>query len=183
MAKPRRQAAMVLDNVITLRLPNENCSPGSSDSTQSPHPPPIPQKSCPTVPKLQVCAVWAWDSTEFIIPKHRPHLTECKEKNVHLFKYKREMFVMISSISLLQCMWYLTTLRSGLSSALMDKALLLNWKEGSRLQTLRPDNKKGLLYRKITLLWLLMECKKKRWISYTSPVHSPLQIIQNEAKH
>lgn len=55
--------------------------------------PPIPQKSCPTVPKLQVCAVWAWDSrayiwiaTEFIIPKHRPHLSERKEKNVHLFK-------------------------------------------------------------------------------------------------
>lgn len=101
--RPRRQAAMALDNVITLRLPNQNSSPGCSDSTQSPrlppsHKTPAPQCRCSRcVPFERGTPELGWylhfkqaeghlDRTAFIIPKHaslnRPHLAEQRAKCV-----------------------------------------------------------------------------------------------------
>lgn len=48
MAKPRRQAAIAVDNVITLRLLQQNLSPGSNVSTQSSS---IPLSTPPSVEK------------------------------------------------------------------------------------------------------------------------------------
>lgn len=105
---------------------------------------PHPAKPLP----LQVCAVWAWGSwawRAFTLPPGQDPVyhsqTRFFKSSLCLGLNNWEKSVLISSFSLLHCMWYFTTL--------MDKALFLNCIS------------MVLLYRKITLLWLLMECRKK----------------------